>query len=291
MPSIYLACLTNNTGWSGNDYPRYALQSFWDIWRGYTRKTKKYHKIVDIINNTQDFMLDSGAYHFMTHPNDHKGIDLEYYVNLYIQFINEHDINHFFEMDLDSALGYDEVKRLRKFIEDGTGKRCIPVWHKSRGVDEFYKYIEDGYTYIAFGGLVQNMELKKSDYPMLREMYQYAHERGVKIHALGNTNLRLIQSNTFFADSCDSISHTIGSKFCAYFEYENYELKRVDKPGTVFPKIKSSKYYVPPEEMHEDWIYGDELNARNLLTWYKFVENYDIGGIVETNNLYPYKQE
>ena len=30
-----------------------------------------------------------------------------------------------------------KVKEIRKKIEEKTGKKCIPVWHKSRGIEEF----------------------------------------------------------------------------------------------------------------------------------------------------------
>ena len=70
---------------------------------------------------------------------------MQYYANFdeyltrYINFINKYDIKYFFELDVDSIVGYEKVKQLRKRLENETGKKCIPVWHKSRGKEEYLK--------------------------------------------------------------------------------------------------------------------------------------------------------
>ena len=83
-----------------------------------------------------DFLLDSGAFTFM--QNKKKGnIDWHAYIDNYVDFINRNNVKHFFELDIDSIVGYEKVKEIRKYIEQKTNKKCIPVWHKSRGKDEF----------------------------------------------------------------------------------------------------------------------------------------------------------
>ena len=52
-----------------------------------------------------------------------------------------------------------KLKKIRTKLEKGTNKKCIPVWHLSRGFDEFIKHTQE-YDYIAIGGIVTK-EIKK----------------------------------------------------------------------------------------------------------------------------------
>lgn len=100
----------------------YILESFYTI--------KKWQ--IPYIKKCKMFLLDSGAFTFM---NGNKGkVDFNQYLNDYINFINKYDIKYFFELDIDSVVGYEKVKEMRTVLEKGTGKKCIPVWHKARGL-------------------------------------------------------------------------------------------------------------------------------------------------------------
>ena len=102
------------------------------------------------------FLLDSGAFTFM-HSQEAaaKPVNWDAYLSRYIAFINQHRIQHFFELDVDMITGYDAVKRMRARLEAETGRQSIPVWHRSRGLDEF-KQLCDDYPYIGSGGLATN---------------------------------------------------------------------------------------------------------------------------------------
>ena len=90
---------------------------------------------IERIPNMKMFLLDSGAFTFM---NSQKGkVNFDEYLTRYINFINKYDIKYFFELDVDSIVGYEKVKQLRKRLENETGKKCITVWHKSRGKEEY----------------------------------------------------------------------------------------------------------------------------------------------------------
>lgn len=177
---------------------KYMLESFYSI--------KKWQ--VPFINKVDMFLLDSGAFTFMS--NSHKGkIDWKSYIDGYCDFINKNNVEHFFELDIDSIVGYDNVLRIRKYIEQKTGKKCIPVWHKSRGKEEFLCMCDE-YDYVAIGGIVTK-EIKPNEYPFFTWFINEAHKRGCKIHGLGFTQTTLFDKIRF--DSVDSTTWLVGGKF------------------------------------------------------------------------------
>lgn len=102
---------------------RYVLESFFYI----DEKYMGYYLSRDI------FILDSGAFTFLNSAKT--SVNWDAYVAKYVDFINRYDVRFFFEMDIDKIVGLPKVEQYRSFIERETGKRCIPVWHKSRGLD------------------------------------------------------------------------------------------------------------------------------------------------------------
>lgn len=87
--------------------PLYVLESFYYIQEWQIQELKNYKM----------FLLDSGAFTFMNSRN--KAINFNTYLSRYINFINSHDIHYFFELDIDSIVGHDEVKRIRHDLEKG----------------------------------------------------------------------------------------------------------------------------------------------------------------------------
>ena len=123
--------------------PEYVLESFFYIrpWQ------------IEEIPKWKMFLLDSGAFTFMHGIEaSSKPVDWDGYLSRYIDFINRNDVQHFFELDVDSIVGYDAVKRMRARLEAETGKQSIPVWHRSRGLDEFKRLCRD-YPYSASAAL------------------------------------------------------------------------------------------------------------------------------------------
>lgn len=128
-----------------------------------------------------DFLLDSGAFTFMTNAKSH--IDWNSYIERYAEFIKRNNIDKFFELDIDSVVGYDKVKEFRKKLELLTGKQCIPVWHKSRGIKEWINMCDE-YDYVAIGGIVSK-EIIEEQYKAFPAMISETHRRGAKVHGLG----------------------------------------------------------------------------------------------------------
>lgn len=182
--------------------------------------------IIKNIHNFNDFLLDSGAYSFMAGTAG-KNIDWDEYIDRYASFIKEHNVEKFFELDIDSLVAYEEVRRLRKRLIDKTNKLPIPVWHKSRGREEFTRMCQE-FPYVALGGIVTK-EIKRSEYKFFPYFINEAHKYNAKIHGLGLTNLNAIKKYKF--DSVDSSSWTCGNRFGYVVKFTGSTLKQFEAPN------------------------------------------------------------
>lgn len=171
-----------------------------------------------------DFLLDSGAFTFMQGKGGKP--DFDEYAERYADFINRNRVEKYFELDIDSVVGYDKVKRLRSKLERLTGRQSIPVWHLSRGMDE-YKRMCDEYGYVAIGGIVSG-EITKDKYKYFPALIQEAHKRGAKVHGLGFTNLSFLPSIHF--DSVDSTAWTTGNRFGFLYFFDGKTMQKKDAP-------------------------------------------------------------
>ena len=176
------------------------LESFY-----YLRKNEEF---MALAKHFGSFLLDSGAFTFMT--GAHKGaINWDEYVEEYARFINKHDIKLFFELDIDSVVGLQEVERLREKLEALTGKKPIPVWHKNRGKEYFIKMCEN-YPYVALGGIVTK-EIPRQKYEKGFPWFiKTAHLHHCKIHGLGYTTVLNLPKYHF--DSVDSTAWLYGNR-------------------------------------------------------------------------------
>ena len=164
---------------------KYILESFYSIkdWQ------------IPIIKKCDLFLLDSGAFTFM---NSYKGeVNWKEYINRYADFIINNDIKYFFELDIDVLIGYGKVKEYTKYLEEKTRRRCIPVWHKSRGLEE-WKRLTKEYDYVAIGGIVTK-EITRKDYPVFKQLLKIAKENNCKVHGLGFTATKELSKYRFYS--------------------------------------------------------------------------------------------
>lgn len=175
---------------------KYILESFYSIqeWQ------------IPLIKTMDCFLLDSGAFTFM---NSNKKTSFDAYIDRYIDFINRNNIELFFELDVDSVIGYENVKKLTSRLEKETGKKSIPVWHLSRGIDNFYRMCDE-YEYAAIGGFVTK-EIQRKKYGAIPYLIQEAHKRKCKLHGLGFTSTSYYDKIRF--DSVDSTTWNVGGKY------------------------------------------------------------------------------
>ena len=191
----------------------YMLESFYYIkdWQ------------IDLIKRKvlKGFMLDSGAFTFMQNKN--KTVDWDKYTEEYAEFINKYDIKLFIEMDIDSVVGLKKVEQLRIKLEKLTNKKCIPVWHKSRGKEYFLQMIKK-YDYVAIGGLAINT-IRRPDFKYLHWFIKEAHKNNCKIHGLGFTPKGL---KNYRFDSVDSKSWLNGNLGKFLYKFNNGKIRKID---------------------------------------------------------------
>lgn len=171
-----------------------------------------------------DFLLDSGAFTFMQGKGGSPNWDE--YVERYADFINRNKVEKYFELDIDSVVGYDRVKEIRRKLERLTNRPSIPVWHLSRGLDDF-KRMCDEYNSVSIGGIVSK-EITPDKYKALPSLIAEAHKRGAKIHGLGFTALDWLQKCHF--DSVDSTAWTTGNRFGYLYYFDGRTMKKKDVP-------------------------------------------------------------
>ena len=205
----------------------YILESFYSI--------KEWQ--IPYIKECKMFLLDSGAFTFM---NTHKGkVDFNQYLKDYISFINKYDIKYFFELDIDSIVGYEKVKEMRAVLEKGTGKKCIPVWHKSRGLEEWHRLTKE-YDYIGLGGFAIK-EIKPKEYKYISPLLNIAKENGCKVHGLGFTNLKALKRYHFY--SVDSTSWLSGQRFGTLYMFQDGTLKMIRYEDRRIGNYKKGTYH------------------------------------------------
>ena len=181
------------------DFKFNRMESFY-----YARKDDRLRSWIKRYNR---IMVDSGAFTFIMGKQDKK-IDINKFTAEYIDFVNEYNIDLFFEMDVDKVYGYSTVKKLRKKIEQGTGKQTIPVYHMSRGKADWRAMCKD-YPYIALG--IGGKDFSFTDVNAFKAFNGYAQEQGCKVHMLGVTGMTVLDKVPF--TSVDSSSWLSSNRY------------------------------------------------------------------------------
>lgn len=218
-----------------DEMPLYVLESFFYF--------QDWQKV--LLKSCKMFLLDSGAFTFMSNVRDSKKVNFDEYLNKYINFIKDNDIKYFFELDIDSVVGYEKVKQMRNTLEKETGKKCIPVWHKSRGIKEWYNLCEE-YSYVAIGGIVSK-EITKKDYTVLKELNKIAAKYNTKVHGLGFTNKEAYKYGFFSVDSTNWLSP---SRFGGVAHFDGTKMIVIKAPKGK----KCVHYKIRDKHTFSEWI-------------------------------------
>lgn len=83
-------------------------------------------EVPEFIPVVKSFMLDSGAFSFLVGKG--KNTDFEDYTMQYGEYVKKYHPTYFFELDIDSVVGYDKVLKYRKLLEEITNRQPIRVY-------------------------------------------------------------------------------------------------------------------------------------------------------------------
>lgn len=193
----------------------YVLQTFYDAQKWSLDEQREIAKL------PKEFLLDSGAFTFM---NSGKKVDWQQYVNEYADYIVRNDIQNFFELDLDVIIGVTETRKMTDQLECKTGRRCIPVFHKIRGLQTWREMCRE-YPRVAIGASAVTEEcrwVRNSD--LLLRMVNIAHDYGALVHGLGYTRLSNLNDTKIPFDSVDSTSWMSGGRFATVYKFTGSKL-------------------------------------------------------------------
>lgn len=226
---------------------KYMLESFY-----YLQQSQ-----IPMIKKCDMFLFDCGVFTFLQSKNKSK-IDFEKYNYEYAQCINKYDFDYFFELDIDSFVGYSEVKRLRRKLENKTSKKCIPVWHKTRGIEEWRKMITD-YDYVAIAGFA-HVEIKPNEYVFVKRMLKEANVKRTKVHGLGYTRKDLEEWDWYSVDSSSWKNFRFGNMH--KYNTKKKCIETITRPAGY----KMIDYKLLGEYNIEEWVkyqtYLDRLSKR-----------------------------
>lgn len=203
------------------------------------------------------FILDSGAFTFLNSKSN-ATLDWNRYADAYADFIKSHNVEHFFELDIDPILGIRGVEKIRHRIESKVGRQTIPVWHRNRG-KQYYLDMCKEYKYVAIGGLVTSVRDKKAIEPHLPWFINVAHANKCKIHGLGYTSTANLHTRHF--DSVDSTSWKIGARIGFYSKFDK-------KTGTIATEYKKEGQRIKNYRL----IFANDF--REWVKFQKYAETY-----------------
>lgn len=238
---IYLVSAPERLKYLIENKTPYVLVSYY-----YFRTKKTQEKLAKCYSQFKDVIVDSGAFSMI---NDYKkAIDLNKYIDGYIEFIKKFDVKHYIELDVDNVVGYKKVLEFRKKLESKTGKQSIPVWHKSRGKDEWLNTLKD-YDYVAIGGFVTR-EIKRNNFSLIDWLLHTAKDAKTKVHGLGYTSIKYLNRAPFF--SVDSTTWRLGAAYKQLYKFQSGNLKT----------------YI--SNWREQKLSEQEMNKFNCREWTKF---------------------
>lgn len=243
--NIYLA----GSGW----VKLWVKQDFYD----FNRLESFYYideKEVELLDRYKSFILDSGAFTYLS--NQKQATNWEQYVIKYGNFVKAKNINLFFELDIDPIVGIEEVERLRCLLENVTERKCIPVWHKSRGL-EYWKQMCKDYDYVAIGGIVTK-EIKRSEHNVFHPLLKIAKESDCKVHGLGYTNLKGLEKYKFH--SVDSTSWLSGNRFGKIYLFNGKTMAITERKEQGL-RVKSKKAAL---HNFSEWVKFSKYAEENL---------------------------
>lgn len=185
------------------------------------------------------YLFDSGAFTFINAGHADKK-NIEEYVLQYADYVREHRIHRYFELDLDSIFGYAYTLKLRDTLENRVGWQSIPVWHINRGKQGWIRDLD--HPYISIGGLAINKGAgRKYLDSLIPGLAALAHRRDVGVHLLGYTPITGVFPDV---ESCDSTSWK-SFAYCTMYRFTGKRLIGINVKEKGYHVDNCSKLAIP----------------------------------------------
>ena len=163
-----------------------------------------------------DIFLDSGGYSVRVSK---KKIDLDVYLENYIEFIKKWKIKNYANLDMGT---YEGTIKNQKTMEK-SGLKPIPVYHYSEFSNPEQKEVLidycKKYDYVAVGGTAGTVFGRNRIMSYLNYIFKVAKQYNTKIHGFGLTDFTLLSIFPFY--SVDSTSWLAGVKYGIFYHYQN----------------------------------------------------------------------
>ncbi len=222
--------------------PLFVLGSFF-----YLKKCKKDYldRYMNYVKTQcKNFILDSGAFTFITGNKNAKNYiidNIDDYIEQYANFIKKWEIKNYIELDLDSILGYEKVKEIRKKLEEKVGHKSIPVFHNLYRTKNDLDEILKEYDYIAISNF--NGSKSKKIIEPIKKIVNYANSKNVKVHGLALTGNNFTKNINFYSVDSSTWASCIrfGSISKFNFKTKKLERKNISEKFKIINNNKTSK--------------------------------------------------
>jgi hypothetical protein len=215
--------------------------------------------------NKVELFLDSGAFSAWS-----QGIEIN--MDEYIAFIKENEqyIEVYANLDV---IGDAEATYINQKYMESKGLKPLPCYHIGEPMEYLHRYLNEGYDYIALGGMVSKTTQQQL-ISWLDELFSkhLTNDEGfptVKVHGFGITSLKLLLRYPWY--SVDSTSWVKTGRFGAVFipqmgadgEYDYNKIPHKVMVSQKSPSIEedSKHYYTFPDIIRNQ--FADYFKSKN----------------------------
>lgn len=213
------------------DWEKLVNMSEMSICQTFCRAETRMKKNLEKQKEFKNYLLDSGAFSIMMNPKSSQKFEIMDYTEKYAKFIKENNIEDFIELDIDSIYGINVYIDCLHKLQDITGKNPIKVFHMWRGKDYFLELVKKekriAISRIASAG--NSNKLKESDFILINDLIQIAHDNNCKVHGLGITGSAELRKYNF--DSIDSSSWNSGVRSGSFCRFDGHSINVYKNPG------------------------------------------------------------
>lgn len=254
----------------GNDLIRYGTKNI--LFSYYYILTMRREDIIRkwMDENPQiNWFLDSGAFTYAVKFAE-GGVEglppMRQYLQRYFSYVEEcgHRWCRITEPDMDIAgVPEDKVERWRnQMLDRWPTLNITPTWHRTRGVDEWYKYLEDK--------RIKTLAMGSGDFEdvgLSRRLILAAQSLGKPVHGFGLTRINTVLRH-LPVDSVDSTSWVYGQKAGTIYIFRAnkfFLLPQHKKAERRLYRTYFKNIGCDPKKIMEDDLY--EVRKANILAW------------------------